>query len=492
MARQPRQQPQSPNPTIIWAAQQRQAAFIACPADEVGFGGARGGGKSDAVIGDWISHEDYYGQDAIGLAVRRERTQLIELIERSKQILRPLGYVWHEQDKYFRGPKGGRLRFSYLENDSDADSYQGHSYTRLIFEEVGTFPSEGPINKLQATLRSGNGVPCQMKATCNPGGPGHQWVKARYNLQGLVREITKQEFTFENPFTKAKITKTRVFIPSKVTDNQYLGDDYVANLFQVGSSTLVRAWLDGDWDVVEGAFFDCWSPGKHIIKPFEIPKHWLKFGSFDWGSAKPYSYGLWAVSDGSLLPGDVRYPTGALIRIRENYGASSPNVGLKLTAEQVAANILECERGAGDIAYRVADPAVFAQDGGPSLAERFLRAGVVFRRADNRRIPAHGAIGGWDQVRSRLIGEDGQPQLYVFETCKDLIRTLPALQHDTDRPEDVDTDGEDHAPDECRYACMSRPYVRNAPEIIKPIWPVQRTINELIAANTRRRLETLE
>jgi hypothetical protein len=490
MAKRTREQAE-PDHTVIWAAQQRQSAFIACPADDTGFGGSRGGGKTDAILGDWISHEEYFGKDAAGMAFRRERTQLIDMIERSKQILRPLGYVWHEQDKYWRGPKGGRLRFSYLESDSDADAYQGHNYTRLYPEEMGTFPNEAPINKLQATLRSGNGVPCQMKGTTNPGGPGHQWVKARYKLQGVVREITRQEFIFENPFTKKKIAKTRVFIPSKVTDNRFLGDDYVANLYQVGSATLVRAWLEGDWDVVEGAFFDCWNASRHVIKPFEVPKHWLVFGSFDWGSAKPYSYGLWAVSDGDQLPDGRVYPRGSLIRIREDYGASSPNVGLKLTAEQAAERIKYKELGF-TISYRVADPAIFAQDGGPSLAERFLKEGVAFRRADNRRIPAAGAMGGWDQVRARLVGDIEGPQLYVFETCKDLIRTLPALQHDSDRPEDVDTDGEDHAPDEARYACMSRPYVRQTPELIKPRFPVQRTINEMIAEQTRKRLELNE
>jgi hypothetical protein len=488
MASKPRQQPRTQDHTVIWSAQQRQAAFIACPADDIGFGGARGGGKTDGIVGDFLSHEDMYGRDAIAMAFRRERTQLVELIERAKQVMTPLGFKFHEQEKYFRGPKGGRLRFAYLENDSDADAYQGHSYTRVYPEEMGTFPSETPVNKLQATLRSGNGVPCQMKGTCNPGGPGHQWVKSRYGLQGLVRQITRQDFVFENPFTKKKITKTRVFIPSKVTDNRYLGDDYVANLMQVGSQSLVRAWLDGDWDVVEGAFFDCWSATRHVIRPFEVPAHWLKFGSFDWGSARPYSYGLWAVSDGDLLPDGRRYPTGALIRIKENYGASAPNVGLKLTCEQVADRIKETENGAS-VSYRVADPAIFAQDGGPSLAERFLRSGIAFRRADNRRVPAHGAMGGWDQVRSRLIGEAGEPQLYVFDTCRDLIRTLPALQHDPDRPEDVDTDGEDHAPDEARYACMSRPYVKPKPEEIKPRWGTEMTFNELRDANRKRRLE---
>jgi hypothetical protein len=456
----------------------------------VGFGGARGGGKSDAVIGDWISHEDAYGQSAIAMAFRRERTQLIELIERAKQVLTPLGFRWFEQDKYFRGPKGGRLRFTYLERDSDADAYQGHSYTRLYPEEMGTFPSETPINKLQATLRSGNGVPCQMKGTCNPGGPGHQWVKARYDLAGKLNRIVRKEFVFKNPFTGTEITKTRVFIPSRVTDNKYLGDDYVANLYQVGSDALVQAWLTGDWDVIEGAFFDNWNPLAHVIKPFEVPKHWMRFGSFDWGSAKPFSYGLWAVSDGDVLPDGRIYPRGAMIRIREDYGASAPNVGLKLTAEQVADRItaLELAEG-GKVQYRVADPAIFAMDGGPSIAERMIRHGVVFRAADNSRIAKLGAMGGWDQLRARLDGEDEKPMLYVFATCTDLIRTLPALQHDPDRPEDVDTDGEDHAPDETRYACMSRPYVRTAPENIKPKFPVQRTISEMIAAKTRRRLQ---
>jgi hypothetical protein len=228
----------SPPPQIIWEAQPRQAAFIGCPVDDIAFGGARGGGKSDAVLGDWLAHENQYKQNAVGMAFRRERTELSELIERAKQILAPLGHAWKEQEKYFRGPNGGRLRFAYLENDADADSYMGHSYTRLYPEEMGTFASEQPINKLQATLRSGHGVPCQMKGTCNPGGPGHQWVKARYRLAENPQGMQIYCFNFVNPFTKNKIEKTRVFIPSRVTDNKYLGDEYVAQLFQVGSSQL--------------------------------------------------------------------------------------------------------------------------------------------------------------------------------------------------------------------------------------------------------------
>ncbi len=478
MAKQPEQ-------VVLWDAQPKQAAFISCPCDDVAFGGARGGGKSDAVIGDWGSHEDLYHEHAIGLALRRERTQLIELIERAKQILVPIGHKWHEQDKYFRGPNGGRLRFAYLENDSDADAYQGHGYTRVYIEEVGTFPSESPVAKLMATLRSGHGVPCQMKSTCNPGGPGHQWVKARYRLDTNPGGMEIYRFEFTNPFTKKKIEKTRVFIPSKVVDNKYLGDDYVANLFQVGSDNLVKAWLTGDWSVIEGAFFPEWSTDKHVIRPFEIPANWLRFRSGDWGSAKPFSIGWWAVAgDEFLLPGLSStereagmatrvLPRGALIRYREWYGASSPNVGLKLPAEDVAQGIIERERdeprdieGNAAITYGVLDPAAFASDGGPSIAERMSSRKVFFRRADNARVSARGAMGGWDQLRARLMGDGERPGIYFFSTCRDTIRTLPALQHDTKKPEDVDTESEDHAPDEIRYACMSRPYVKQV--TIKP------------------------
>ena len=147
------------------------------------------------------------------------------------------------------------------------------------------------------------------------------------------------------------------------------------------------------------------------------------------------------------------------MRYREWYGAAAPNVGLKVPAEAVADRIRELERDDGRIAYGVLDPSAFASDGGPSIAERMARRGVHFRRADNARVAQRGALGGWDQLRARLVGEGGRPGIYLFSTCADTIRTLPALQHDAARPEDVDSQAEDHAADEVRYACMSRPWL---------------------------------
>jgi len=153
------------------------------------------------------------------------------------------------------------------------------------------------------------------------------------------------------------------------------------------------------------------------------------------------------------------------VRYREWYGAASPNVGLKMTAETVGAGIGHRESHDPNLRYGVLDPACFKEDGGPSIAERINKELIAarlrpFHAADNSRVPHRGSMGGWDQLRSRLVGQDGKPMIYCFSTHADSIRTIPALQHDPARPEDVNTESEDHAADEWRYACMSRPFVR--------------------------------
>jgi hypothetical protein len=471
---------------VIWEPQPGpQTSLLQCPCFEVFFGGARGGGKTDAVLGEFINHGHIYGKDAIGLMVRRTRTELVETIERSRMLYLPLGAKFNDTDKMWRFPNGARLRFAYLERDADADSYQGHSYSRLYVEEAGTFPSIGPILKLMATLRSGAGVPVGIRLTGNPGGPGQQWVKARY-IDPAPQGYEIGENKFRNPWTGEEVSRDWVYIPSKLRDNKYLGTEYIANLHMVGSAELVRAWVEGDFSAVEGAFFDNWDFQKHVIPPFTIPEDWARFRSMDWGSAAPFSVGWWAIaSDDTLVPvigtsrdddgngRSIRIPRGCLVRYREWYGASAPGKGLKLNAEEVGYGIKQ--REAGDhIRYGVLDPSAFKEDGGPSIAERMQKAaGVKFREADNKRVSrgthiGTGPLAGWDQMRARLTGNaDGLPMLMVFNTCKDFIRTIPVLQHDRDKPEDLDTEGEDHVADEARYACMSRPFIAKKPEKVR-------------------------
>ena len=422
------------------------------------------------MLGEFASHADLYGENAIGLMVRRTRTELVETIERSRLLYGPIGGKFNEQDKMWRFPNGARLRFAYLERDSDADAYQGHSYTRVYVEEAGTFPSDRPILKLMATLRSGAGVPVGIRLTGNPGGPGQQWVKSRYIdpcPEGW--KVQTREFEHEGK----TVTRDWVYIPSRLGDNRFLGTEYVANLQMVGSPQLVRAWLEGDWSVVEGAFFDNWRTDKHVVAPFTIPDDWLRFRSADWGSASPFSIGWWAiVGDDYIARADAdngisskrRIPRGALVRYREWYGASAPGQGLKLTAEQVAEGI-KIREASEKIGYGVLDPSAFAEAGGPSIGERINKiiadkTHTGFRPADNKRVAPRGAMGGWDQMRARLHGDgQGNPMIVCFSTCRDSIRTIPVLQHDPDRPEDLDTEAEDHAADDWRYACMSRPYI---------------------------------
>jgi hypothetical protein len=435
-----------------------QERFINATEFEVVYGGARGGGKTDAALGDFAWHAARYGDAAQGLMVRRTRPSLDKTIRRARHIYPKDGAKWIQSRSCFEWPSGACLSFRHLANDNDAELYQGHDYTRVYVEELTNFPQAAPVDKLKATLRSAEGVPCYFRATCNPGGPGHTWVKKRYIDAGTERVVEK----IRNPLGGPDFETDRLFIPAKLQDNPALikGDPaYAMRLSQSGSEMLVRAWLEGDWSVVMGAFFAGWS-GRNIVEPFEIPKKWTRFISFDWGLAKPFSVGWWAVvSENVRLRNQIVLPRGALVRYREWYGANADGTGLGLTAMEVARGIL-ARQTAGDKAEGVADPSIFSRNGvGPPIAEAMREEGITFRAADNTRVGKLGAMSGWNAMRQRILGNEVGPMLVVFDTCRDFIRTIPAQQHDPMKPEDLDTKGEDHIADETRYACMSRPLI---------------------------------
>ena len=478
---------------IIWQPQEGpQTALLECPVFEVFYGGARGGGKTEASIGDWLQHSSLYGEGAIGIFVRRKLTQLSEVIARTKQLFPKLGAKYNEQQKTWTMANGARLKFVYLERDSDAEEYQGHSYTRIYVEEITNFPNPGPINKLRATLRSGTGVPVGMRLTGNPGGPGHNWVKRRYiDPNRIGYKIITEEEELEVDGQKITVSLDRVFIPSKLGDNHLLmrnDPTYVLRLRQSGSEALVKAWLEGNWDIVDGAFFDEFSEEEHVVPandfvPMINPGMTL-FRAFDWGSYRPFSVGWYAVLDRDYkLPSGKLLPRFAIVKFQEWYGAKGPNMGLKLTADLVAEGITIREKGRR-IRYGTADPSIFIRDGGPSIGETMAVHKVMWRRADNKRKT------GWEQLRQRLVGQDGHPMLFFCDCCEDTIRTLPALQHDETDPEDLDTEAEDHAADETRYAVMSRPWVAKPilPAVSRlPLLPQEMTIDQLIAKRTQAR-----
>lgn len=455
------------------------SAFLADWVDDLFYGGERGGGKSDFQLGFQEDGALFYGERWRGIMFRKTYPELEELQARALEIFPQEGAVYKVQpssDYPFSNcwywPSGASVKMRYMEREQDYARYHGHQYTGISNDEVTEYATPNGLLKMMSTLRSPHGVPCRMRSTGNPGGIGHVWVKARY-IDGRRPLI---------PWRDAESGLMRMFVPSKLADNQRMSDpaQYRRNLLAAtaGNQALRQAWMEGNWNIVVGAFFDCWNDRLILPASWEPPAHWTRFGSFDWGSAKPFSYSLYAIAndDTYIKAGKVErcIPRGSIINYREWYGAKpgQVNTGLKLTAEQVADGILQLERHEQRIDYRVADPALWKEDGGPAIAERMFRYRapwdktgkryLQFRPADNSR------VAGWDQVRARMLGEItgydaneqpvyGDPLIYFTEKCPAAIKFLPAMQHDTHKVEDIDTDAEDHKADDVRYACMSRP-----------------------------------
>lgn len=378
------------------------------------------------------------------------------------------GFVTIVEDE-IRFWNGSKIYLCHCKDEKDIYKYQGAEIHVLLIDELTHF-TESMYRFLRNRVRMvGLTIPPQYagqfpRILCgaNPGNVGHLWVKATFVVSATPMSV------WRTPVNEGGML--RQYIPARLEDNPSMAVDdpgYEMRLEGLGSASLVAAMRWGDWDVIEGAFFDCWDIKRHVVAPFEVPQEWMRFRSGDWGSAKPFSFGWWAVaSDDYRLPSGTWIPKGCMVRYREWYGCKpgQPNTGLKLHAEPVGAGLWEREKSDPKVTYGVLDPAAFGEDGGPSIAERITKGSgnkVYFRPADNKRVSQRGALGGWDAMRARLVGDDeGRAMIICFSTCTDSIRTIPALQHDDDRPEDLNSDMEDHAADEWRYACMSRPWVR--------------------------------
>lgn len=241
---------------MIWEPQEGpQELLLRCPVGDVFFGGARGGGKSDALLGDCAAHCHRHGQHANAYLIRRTYPELEELIDRAIEIYVPLGAEWLKGEKTFRFPSwgGSKIRFRYLDRDVDAMQYQGKNINYLGIDELGNFPTPSAPDRLFGALRSAHGVPALFRATGNPGGPGHEWVQERYVDPAKPMKVHAEKLP------NGKLHK-RVFIPSFITDNKLLLDndpEYINRLYLVGAPWLVKAWLEGDWNArPEGHFFD--------------------------------------------------------------------------------------------------------------------------------------------------------------------------------------------------------------------------------------------
>ena len=440
----------------------KQYRFLTDGHRHVGYGGARGGGKSWAVRTKAKILAAVYAGIKV-LIVRRTFPELLNNhINQLREELHGLA-KFNKSEKVFTFPNGSTIKFGYCNCDGDLGQYQGAEYD-VIFLDEATQLQEEWIKKINACVRGVNNFPKRTYYTCNPGGASHGYIKRLF----IDRRFEDTEKPEDYSFTQALVQDNRALMETQ--------PEYVAEL-ETLPPKLREAWLYGKWDVYEGQFFEdfrtepdvkkCHEAGitpeeareqgrwTHVIKPFDLNsgerRGWNIMRSYDFGYGKPFSLGYWAVDY-----------DGVLYRILEIYGCTKePNDGVKWSPDEQFRRFREFENEhpwlkGRKIVDSVADPAIWDTSRGESIAETAERYGIYFSPGDNARIP------GWMQVHYRLQFDDnGYARMYVFEGCNAFIRTIPLMMYSQTKPEDLDTTMEDHVADEVRYMCMSRP--------IKPI-----------------------
>lgn len=445
---------------IVWQPQPKQAAFMARSEYECLYGGAAGGGKSDALLAEALRqvHIPHYR----AIIFRKTYPQLSELIDRSRAIYSPAFPCarYNQTEHCWTFPSGAKIYFGSMQYTKDRINYQGKRYDFIAFDELTHFTWDEYSYMFSRNRPSGPGTRVYMRASTNPGGIGHGWVKDRFIT--VAPPLTPVVDAYEVPDPSGKLiqlSRRRIFVPSTVFDNQALlrnDPNYLANLAMLPEAER-NALLYGSWDSFDGQVFREWRNDPqhyddqrwtHVIDPFPIPRHWRIYRGFDFGYAKPFAVGWFAVDE-----------DGRIYHIKEYYGCNgTPNTGVKLNPIEIAAGIRQMEAEdpmlKGKQIAGIADPSIFDESRGESVARMMQRPPnfIYWQGGDNTR------LAGKMQFHYRLtFDSDGLPMFQVFNTCKHFIRTIPTLVYDESKVEDINTDQEDHIYDMCRYVMMEHP-----------------------------------
>lgn len=465
---------------VIWSPfPGGQTMFLTCPIFEALLEGNRGGGKTDALLMDFCRDVGVgHGGAWRGLLLRRSFPELTDVINKSKQWFPRMfpGATYNEAKHVWKFPTGETLRFAHAMREADYWSYHGHNYTWIGWEELTTWPDDSLFKKFLSVIRTTTpGVPTRVRATTNPFGVGHNWVKLRYRLPQMsntpIFDATNEDGEIEPP---------RIAIKSDVSDNRLLMEIDPNYMMRVKAAARneaeLQAWLRGSWDITSGGMFDdIWRRYIHVVPnvhPSDLPRSWRLDRALDWGVSKPFSVGWWAESDGtSIVVNGIELGTvsGDLILFDEWYGWNGKaNEGLRMTPEDCAYGIRE-RQDEWEMASRIkrgpADSAIFnSNDGTEAPSDIFRGAGVTWTPA----IKGPGSRKrGWETLRQRfrnacaldpetlaVVGpaeERTSPAMFVMDRCRQFIRTVPTLPRSDVDPDDVDTEAEDHAGDMARY-----------------------------------------
>ena len=428
-----------------------QTTFLSSSEREVLYGGAAGGGKSYAMLADPL--HGLNSPHFSGLLVRHTTEELRELIQKSQELYPRAvpGIKWSERKSQWISPKGGRLWMSYLDKDTDVTRYQGQAFNWIGFDELTQWPTPYAWDYMRSRLRSAYSkeLGLYMRATTNPGGAGHSWVKKMFidpAAAGQPFWATDIESGKTIKFPKGHSKEgqplfKRRFIPASLFDNPYLAEegDYEAMLLSLPEHQR-KQLLEGNWDISEGAAFPEFDRTTHVIEQFEVPNNWVRFRACDYGYGS-YTGVLWF----TIAPDEQ------LIVYREMYVS-------KVTASDLADMILEVEAKDGGMRYGVLDSSLWHNRGdtGPSLAEQMNMKGCRWRPSDRSR---GSRIAGKNEIHRRLKVDEfiEKPMLVFMNNCVNTIAQIPAIPLDKKNPEDVDTKAEDHLYDALRYGIMTRP-----------------------------------
>jgi hypothetical protein len=449
-------------------------------------GGGRGGGKSFTCLLLALRHVEQYGENARVLIIRRDFPSLRDLEGEARNLFRTaygksLGH--NQADHVFKFPSGAVVRFDQIEGVQDFHKYQGQSFSLIVADEAGQWADPQPLDMLRSSLRSKAGVPCRMILSANPGGPGHQWIMQRH-IAGVC------DWT---PYVDRASQREFITAPSVLDDNPHLPDDYRRQI-EAATATdpeLRKAWVAGDWYIQRGAFFGtAFEMHRNVVEPWlelpaangglapwkfrpkvrpanvpEPPRGWEYWIGGDHGSAAPSVFLFFARSPGGEGPDGKYYPNGSIVIFDECafYDPENLNQGLHMTCEMMAGDVVARAKEWGIKPAGVLDDACFAKHGSQSgtLASEYQRAGLIVQRARKG-----DRLSGW-QIMRRMMADAGRPDrpgLYVSKRCRYWLETVPFLDRDVRRPEDLDTRGPDHGADATRYGLLyERPTVKAVP-----------------------------